>query len=152
MAAFLWRVLPGPKAVQRSNSYTAMAREMHLEPHQIATQINRYPGQAGCWARTKKDRNSRHRTLQIIKHEWDVVVLVVVPPRYLQKKQSTNGTPPHLSYKFNTHIWSQIINNNNNNNKHLRCGNRKGPLGRTDQTHHRMDPTQWLPDHQLKQY
>ena len=37
-------------------------------------------------------------------------------------------------------------------NKHLRCGNRKGPLGRTDQTHHRMDPTQWLPDHQLKQY
>ena len=41
---------------------------------------------------------------------------------------------------------------NNNNNKHLRCGNRKGPLGRTDQTHHRMDPTQWLPDHQLKQY
>ena len=23
-----------------------------------------------------------------------------------------------------------------NNNKHLRCGNRKGLLGRTDQTHH----------------
>jgi len=27
-----------------------------------------------------------------------------------------------------------------NNNKHLRCGNRKGLLGRNDQTHHRMDP------------
>ena len=25
-------------------------------------------------------------------------------------------------------------------NKHLRCGNRQGLLGRTDQTHHRMDP------------
>ena len=36
---------------------------------------------------------------------------------------------------------------NYNNNKHLRCGNRKGLLGRTDQTHHRMDP-----NHQLKQY
>ena len=27
-----------------------------------------------------------------------------------------------------------------NNNKHLRCGNRKGLLGRNDQTHHRRDP------------
>ena len=56
---------------------------------------------------------------------------------------------PHLKFLF------VLFDNNNNNNKHLRCGNRKGPLGRTDQTHqthHRMDPTQWLPDHQLKQY
>ena len=28
----------------------------------------------------------------------------------------------------------------NNNNKHLRIGDRKGLLGRNDQTHHRMDP------------
>ena len=30
-------------------------------------------------------------------------------------------------------------------NKHLRCGNRKGLLGRNDQTHHRMDPEHPVP-------
>ena len=37
------------------------------------------------------------------------------------------------------YIVLYYCNNNNNNNKHLRCGNRKGVLGRNDQTHHWMD-------------
>ena len=40
----------------------------------------------------------------------------------------------------------------NNNNKHLRCGNRKGLLGRTDQTHHRMDPNTMASRPPTKQY
>ena len=32
------------------------------------------------------------------------------------------------------------IKDNKQTNKHLRCGNRKGLLGRNDQTHHRMGP------------
>ena len=40
----------------------------------------------------------------------------------------------------------------NNNNKHLRCGNRKGLLGRNDQTHHRMDPNTMASRPPTKQY
>ena len=39
-----------------------------------------------------------------------------------------------------------------NNNKHLRCGNRKGLLGRNDQTHHRMDPNTMASRLPTKQY
>ena len=39
-----------------------------------------------------------------------------------------------------------------NNNKHLRCGNRKGLLGRNDQTHHRMDPNTMASRPPTKQY
>ena len=40
----------------------------------------------------------------------------------------------------------------NNNSKHLRCGNRKGLLGRNDQTHHRMDPNTMASRPPTKQY
>ena len=43
-------------------------------------------------------------------------------------------------------------NNNNYNSKHLRCGNRKGLLGRNDQTHHRMDPNTMASRPPTKQY
>ena len=47
---------------------------------------------------------------------------------------------------------SGMVYDNNNNNKHLRCGNRKGLLGRNDQTHHRMDPNTMASRPPTKQY
>ena len=37
-------------------------------------------------------------------------------------------------------VLVKLLKDRYNNNKHLRCGNRKGLLGRNDQTHYRMDP------------
>ena len=45
-----------------------------------------------------------------------------------------------------------ILHHYTYNNKHLRCGNRKGLLGRNDQTHHRMDPSTMASRPPTKQY
>ena len=75
-----------------------------------------------------------------------------VPPK--TASTPTKANTQTCSYlDFNQFLITRITRNIwQYNNKHLRCGNRKGLLGRNDQTHHRMDPSTMASRPPTKQY